>query len=133
MPVENEHHAFCARGCYRQFYFKHYIVCEYGLPTGSTVRRLICKRAKCKSAQKDEAQAVATIRGSLDAERFDATNRASSKPKKYVAELSARAERQRAHDLLAAHQRATCHEKAQKLIELQRWINGECQGPWGGR
>jgi hypothetical protein len=29
------------------------------------------------------------------------------------------------HDLLAAHQRATYYEKAQKLIELERLINGE--------
>ncbi len=49
-PVENDRHAFCTPGCYSQFYFKHCIVCENGLPTGSTVRRLICKRAKCKSA-----------------------------------------------------------------------------------
>lgn len=31
----------------------------------------------------------------------------------------------RQYDLLAAHQRATYHEKAQKLIELDRLINGE--------
>ncbi len=49
-PVENEHHAFCTPGCYSQFYLKSCIVCENSLPAGSTARRLICKRAKCKSA-----------------------------------------------------------------------------------
>ncbi len=50
VPVENDRHAFCSAGCHGQFYFKRCIVCENGLPTGSTVPRVICKRSKCKSA-----------------------------------------------------------------------------------
>lgn len=50
-PVENEHHAFCTRGCHGSFYLKRCLVCERGIeksPRGQ--HRLICKRAKCMAA-----------------------------------------------------------------------------------
>ncbi len=48
MPVENEHHAFCARGCHGSFYLKRCLVCEERLPEKS--RRQVCNRPKCKAA-----------------------------------------------------------------------------------
>jgi hypothetical protein len=44
-PVENEHHAFCTKACYDQFYRKRCLACEKPL---RTARRSFCpKPAKC--------------------------------------------------------------------------------------
>ncbi len=48
VPVENEHHAFCARGCHGSFYLRRCLVCEERLPEKS--RRQVCNRPKCKAA-----------------------------------------------------------------------------------
>ena len=55
-PTSNEREAFCCRGCYEQFYRKRCRVCECDInqPTEEGEKqgrpRLICKKAKCKSA-----------------------------------------------------------------------------------
>jgi hypothetical protein len=44
-PVENQHHAFCKKGCFEQFYHKRCLACEKSL---RTARRSFCpKPAKC--------------------------------------------------------------------------------------
>src|SRR5262245_53769766 len=44
-PVENEHHAFCTKGCFEQFYHKRCLACQKPL---RTARRSFCpKPAKC--------------------------------------------------------------------------------------
>src|SRR5262249_7910361 len=44
-PVENEHHAFCTKACYEQFYRKRCLACEKPL---RTARRSFCpKPSKC--------------------------------------------------------------------------------------
>lgn len=44
-PVENEHHAFCTKGCFEQFYHKRCLACEKPL---RTARRFFCRKpAKC--------------------------------------------------------------------------------------
>src|SRR5215510_4574475 len=44
-PVENEHHAFCTKACYDQFYRKRCLACEKPL---RIARRSFCpKPAKC--------------------------------------------------------------------------------------
>jgi hypothetical protein len=48
-PVE-PHKAFCTPGCYSSFYLKRCVVCEKEKPAGSTARRVLCRRPKCKSA-----------------------------------------------------------------------------------
>jgi hypothetical protein len=42
-PVENEHHAFCCRGCYDNFYFTRCRVCEKPLRDNSGGRRIYCR------------------------------------------------------------------------------------------
>jgi hypothetical protein len=48
-PVENLHKAFCKRGYYDSFYLKRCLVCEKDKPAGSTARRKLCRRPKCKT------------------------------------------------------------------------------------
>jgi hypothetical protein len=43
-PVENEHQAFCARGCFDSFYFNRCRVCEQDLRhKGKRGQRLYCR------------------------------------------------------------------------------------------
>src|SRR5262249_43642826 len=44
-PVENEHHAFCTKGCFEQFYHKRCLACEESLRTA--LRSFCPKPAKC--------------------------------------------------------------------------------------
>jgi hypothetical protein len=48
-PVENLRKAFCNRGCNDSFYLKRCLVCEKDKPAGSTARRKLCRRPKCKT------------------------------------------------------------------------------------
>jgi hypothetical protein len=48
-PVANPHKAFCTPGCYSSFYLKRCVVCEKEKPAGSTARRMLCPRPKCRS------------------------------------------------------------------------------------
>src|SRR5258705_869751 len=44
-PIENEHHAFCTKACFEQFYHKRCLACEEPL---RTARRSFCpKPSKC--------------------------------------------------------------------------------------
>ena len=49
-PVSNSREAFCTRGCYSQFYRKRCLVCEKAIEQPSRGTRLICEKAKCRSA-----------------------------------------------------------------------------------
>ena len=51
-PVASEREAFCARGCYSSFYLHRCRVCEKPIEQPKRGQRIICKRAKCKSAWK---------------------------------------------------------------------------------
>lgn len=46
IPTDNEHQAFCCRGCYDQFYKRRCLVCEKELPEG--YRRQLCSSPECK-------------------------------------------------------------------------------------
>jgi hypothetical protein len=41
---------FCTKGCYESFYLKRCLVCENNKPVGSTARRKLCRRPKCKNS-----------------------------------------------------------------------------------
>jgi hypothetical protein len=62
-PAENPHKAFCCRGCHKDFHKKRCIVCEREKPTGSTVRRMLCKRSKCRNSYRQNAAQYAFSRG----------------------------------------------------------------------
>jgi hypothetical protein len=46
-PADNPHKAFCAAGCYSQFYRNRCIVCEKELPAGRSDRRF-CRKPGCR-------------------------------------------------------------------------------------
>jgi hypothetical protein len=47
-PAFDPRKAFCTRGCHSSFYLKRCLVCENDKPARSTVRRKLCRRAKCE-------------------------------------------------------------------------------------
>jgi hypothetical protein len=49
-PVSNPREAFCAKGCHGAFYLKRCRVCDGAIEQGRGRRRLICRKAKCRSA-----------------------------------------------------------------------------------
>ncbi len=49
-PVSNPREAFCTRGCYNRFYLHRCLVCEGSIEQPKRGRRLICRKAKCRSA-----------------------------------------------------------------------------------
>jgi hypothetical protein len=50
-PTENEHRAFCTRGCWEQFHWTRCICCERPIeqPKRGGTRRWLCNRPKCRS------------------------------------------------------------------------------------
>jgi hypothetical protein len=49
-PVSNPREAFCTRGCYNSFYRHRCLICEQRIEQPKRGKRLICKKAKCRSA-----------------------------------------------------------------------------------
>jgi hypothetical protein len=49
-PVRNPRDAFCTRGCYNSFFLHRCLVCEGRIEQPKRGKRLICKKAKCRSA-----------------------------------------------------------------------------------
>jgi hypothetical protein len=49
-PVSNRREAFCTRGCHNSFYRHRCLICERPIEQPKRGRRLICKKAKCRSA-----------------------------------------------------------------------------------
>jgi hypothetical protein len=48
VPTDNRHDAFCSKGCWKQFYDRHCIVCEAVIPPPKTKPRAVCRRSHCK-------------------------------------------------------------------------------------
>ena len=48
VPQENDHKAFCCRGCWLQFYRERCIVCEAAIERTAN-NRLVCKRSRCRN------------------------------------------------------------------------------------
>ena len=49
VPVENQHQAFCTKGCHSSFYLRRCLICELPLKK-KTVRREVCSRRDCQNA-----------------------------------------------------------------------------------
>ena len=49
-PVSNEREAFCNRGCHNAFYRRRCRVCECPIEQPKRGTRLVCNKAKCKTA-----------------------------------------------------------------------------------
>ena len=48
-PVENQHHAFCTRGCYESFYLRRCLVCEDQMRRRRSNQRIKSGHGKCAS------------------------------------------------------------------------------------
>src|SRR5262249_21662722 len=49
-PVSNPREAFCTRGCHNSFFRRRCLICERPIEQPKRGKRLICKKAKCRSA-----------------------------------------------------------------------------------
>jgi hypothetical protein len=49
-PVSNPRQAFCTRGCHNSFYRRRCLICERPIEQPKRGKRLICRKAKCRSA-----------------------------------------------------------------------------------
>jgi hypothetical protein len=56
-PISNEREAFCTRGCYSAFYRKRCRVCEQPIEQPKRGERLICRRAACINAFREDSDA----------------------------------------------------------------------------
>jgi hypothetical protein len=64
-PVRNPREAFCTRGCYDSFYLHHCLICERPIKQPKRGKRVICKKATCRSACEVILALAATIDRSL--------------------------------------------------------------------